>query len=297
MEIPTTPSVKRLMREPLVHFLVLGALLFAVSHWRGDASNRIVITPGQIDSMAATFARTWQRPPTEQELKGLVDDYVREELATREAGALGLDRDDVVIRRRLRQKLEFLIEDSPDAAPVTDTELRTWLERHADRYRFEPEVAFRQVYVSPDRRGDATERDAKILLAKLSADGSDVATDIGDRLMVPRDVELSARSSIARQFGEEFAAAVLQIEPGHWAGPVRSGYGLHLVWVHTRDGGRMPALEEVRPQVERDVFSARRRERMEQMYAEMLSRYTVVMEKRRTDPQNGAGSAAGRGLR
>ena len=272
--------IRRWLREPLVHFLALGALLFVVSHWRGGAgSNRIVITPGQIESMVATFTRTWQRPPTEDELKGLVDNHVRDELAAREAAALGLDRDDTVIRRRLRQKLEFLVEDTPDAAPVTDADLQAWLKQHLDRYRVEPEVAFRQVYLSPDRRGDATERDAKILLAKLSAGGEDVPANIGDSLMVPRDVERSPRSSIARQFGEEFADAVVKIEPGRWAGPVRSGYGLHLVWVHARDEGRMPSLDEVRPQVERDLAAARRRQRIDQMYADMLSRYTVIVER------------------
>ena len=278
--------IRRWLREPLVHFLALGALLFALSHWRGGpGSNRIVITPGQIDSLAAIFARTWQRPPSETELKGLVDDYVRDELATREGLAMGLDRDDVLIRRRLRQKLEFLSEDSPDPAPVTDAELHAWLEQHPDHYRVEPEVAFRQVYVSPDRRGDAAERDAQILLAKLSAQGADVSTDVGDRLMLPRDVERSSRSSIARQFGEEFATEVIKIAPGRWAGPVRSGYGLHLVWVHARNEGRMPALDEVRPQVERDVMSGRRRQRLDQMYAEILSRYTVVVEPRAAAPK------------
>ena len=278
--------IRRWLREPLVHFLALGLLLFAVSHWRGGAgSNRIVITPGQIDSMVATFMRTWQRPPTEEELKGLVDNYVRDELATREGLSLGLDRDDVVIRRRLRQKLEFLVEDSPDAAPITDAELQAWLTQHPDQYRVEPEVAFRQVYVSPDRRGDATERDAKMLLAKLSAGGEDVPTNVGDSSLLPRDVERSPRSSIARQFGEEFADELLEIEPGRWAGPVRSGYGLHLVWVHARDKGRMPALDEVRPQVERDLTQARRRERIDKTYEEMLSRYTVIVEPRPTTPQ------------
>ena len=269
------------LREPLVHFLALGALLFAVSQWRGGTgSNRIVITTGQIDSLAAIFARTWQRPPSEAELKGLVDDYVRDELATREGLAMGLDRDDVIIRRRLRQKLEFLSEDSPDPATVMDAELQAWLDQHPDHYRVEPEMAFRQVYVSLDRRGDAAERDAKILLAKLSTEGEDVGTDVGDRLMLPRDVERSPRSSIARQFGEDFAGEVIKIAPGRWAGPVRSAYGLHLVWVHARDEGRMPALDEVRPQVERDVMSGRRRQRLDQMYAEILSRYTVVVEPR-----------------
>ena len=139
-----------------MHFLAIGMLLFLVFHWRGGSgpgSDRIVITPGQIDSMVAGFARTWQRPPTEQELKGLLDDYVREEMATREAVAIGLDRDDAIIRRRLRQKLEFMAADSVDATPPTDAELETWLKEHSDMFRTDPEVAFRQVYLSPERHG------------------------------------------------------------------------------------------------------------------------------------------------
>ena len=115
-------------REPLVHFVVLGAILFALAQWRGGGAgaNAIVITPGQVDAMVATFTRTWQRPPTDEELKGLIDDSVREELAVREAVALGLDRDDTVIRRRLRQKVEFIVEGEVDATPVTDAELQAY---------------------------------------------------------------------------------------------------------------------------------------------------------------------------
>jgi hypothetical protein len=291
--------MKRWLREPLVHFLALGALLFAVSQWRagaGAAANRIVITPGQIDSMAATFARTWQRPPSEAEIKGLVDDYVRNELAAREAAAMGLDRDDSVIRRRLRQKLEFLIEDTLDAAPVTEADLQAFLEKAKDRFRTEPEVAFRQVYLSPDRRGEAVEGDARALLAKLAAAGNKVPSNAGDPLMLPREVERSTRTSVARQFGEDFADEVLKLEPGRWAGPVRSGYGLHLVFVDSRSEGRVPALDEVRPLVERELLAARRQQGIDAMYAKMLSRYKVVVEQRpRQPPQAGSGAGpAGR---
>ena len=286
--------IRRWLREPLVHFLALGALLFAVSDLRGGrTSSRIVITPGQIDSLASAFARTWQRAPSEDEMKALVDDHVRSELAAREAAAMGLDQDDPVIRRHLRQKLEYLAEDTLDAAPVTDADLRAWLERHPDRFRTEPEVAFRQVYLNPNRRGEATERDARALLAKLTAAGRDVPADAGDSLMLPHEVESSPRSDIARQFGEAFADEVLKIEPGRWAGPVTSGYGLHLVFVDSRREAQMPALDEVRPLVEREVLSARRREGIDAMYARMLSRYDVVVERRSGPSQTGPGGRAG----
>jgi hypothetical protein len=287
--------IRRWLREPLVHFLALGALLFLVAQWRGGgASNRIVITPGQIDSLTAGFARRWQRAPTEAELKGLVDDHVRDELAAREAVGLGLDRDDTVIRRRLRQKLEFLVEDTIDASPVTDQELQAWLERHPEQFRLDPEVAFRQVYLSPERRGASAEGDAKRLLARLPVASGDLPADVGDPSMLPVEVERSARRDIASQFGERFADEVAAIDPGHWAGPVRSSYGLHLVFVRERREGRMPALEEVRAAVEREALSAQRRRRIDEMYETMLSRYRVVVEQRRPGSQDSHDAGAAR---
>ncbi len=276
-----------------MHFLAVGALLFLASQWRGGgASNRIVITSGQIDSLIAGFTRTWQRAPTEVELKGLVDDHVRNELAAREAVAMGLDRDDAVIRRRLQQKLEFLVEDSVDTAPMTDRELQAWLERHPEQFRIEPEVAFRQVYLSPERRGESVEGDAKRLLARLSAGSGDVPADVGDPSMLPADVEISTRRDIASQFGDSFADQVVAIEPGRWAGPVRSSYGLHLVFVRRRREGRLPALAEVRAAVEREAVSAQRRQRIDEMYEEMLSRYKVVVDRRRPGSQDAQAAGA-----
>src|SRR5512137_1395077 len=129
-------SMKSVLREPLLHFLAIGAALFLYFHWSGGGtgptSSRIVLTAGQIEHLAAGFAKTWQRPPTEVELKGMLDDWVREEIAVREAMAAGLDRDDTVIRRRLRQKLEFVVEDVVAAAPPAEQELQAWLAGHPD---------------------------------------------------------------------------------------------------------------------------------------------------------------------
>jgi len=285
----------RLWREPLLHFLVLGALLFVVFNWRGAGgagSNRIVITPGQIEAMSVQFARTWQRPPTDEELKGLVDDHVREEIATREAMAMGLDRDDTIIRRRLRQKLEFLAEDSVDAAPATDADLQAWLDAHPDDYRVEPMVSFRQVYVNADRRGAAASDEAVRLLALLKAGGPSVAIDaLGDPLMLPREVDGASQADVARQFGEEFAEAVAGLDPGTWTGPIRSGYGLHLVFVRERRGAASPALADVRMQVERDFTSDRRRTQLARMYDSLLTRYRVTIERPKEAPAGSASAA------
>jgi hypothetical protein len=276
-------KIPSLLREPLVHFLLIGGALFALFRWTGGSggpdSNRIVIGPGQVEHLAGTFARTWSRPPTHEELKGLVDEYVREEMATREARSMGLDREDTVIRRRLRQKLEFLVEDAAEAVPPTEAELQAWLDAHPETYRREPQVAFRQVFLSPDRRGKATEAEAKALLRRLerAGPGADIE-GLGDSIMLPDEFDLAPLSLASRTFGNDFARRLEEIEPGHWTGPVRSGYGLHLVLVRERVEGRAPALDDVRDAVVRDLLASRRKQRLEAMYDKLLARYTVVIE-------------------
>ncbi len=278
---------KTLLREPLLHFLVLGVALFGWYEWRGGGgpgSTRIVLGSGQIEHLVAGFTRTWQRAPTEVELKGLLDDWVREEIASREAMAMGLDRDDTVIRRRLRQKLEFLVEDAAGATPPTEAELAAWLENHAADYAVAPKIALRQVFVSTERHGAAAPAEAERLLAELRQRGGDSPVEqLGDASMLPQELELSSRDEIARVFGDAFADAVSKAESGHWFGPVSSAYGLHLVFVRQRQEARRPALDEVRTQVERDVVSAARKSQLEKMYASLLEKYTVVIEPRRPE--------------
>lgn len=288
MVVPATGSrLARFLREPLVHFLAIGALLFLLFNWRGggSGSDRIVITPGQADAIVAGFVRTWQRPPSEEELKGLLDDYVREEIATREAVGLGLDRDDTIIRRRLRQKLEFASDDGVDAVPPTDAELQAWLEAHPDQFRSDPEVAFRQVYVSQERGAAEARAEALRLLDVVKASGPSASIEaLGDRLMLPREVERSTRAQVAREFGDDFADAILTAPQGQWSGPVVSGYGLHLVFVSERVEPRLPALAEIRPLVEREFTNDRRTRALDAMYERLLERYRVVIERRRSEP-------------
>ena len=287
-EAPGTPDpqastrLRGWLREPLVHFLLLGALLFALFNWlggdTGPMSNRITVAQAQVEQLAAAFGKTWQRPPTEAELKGLVDEYVREEIAYREAVAMGLDRDDTIIRRRMRQKLEFLVEDAAGATPATDAELQAYLDAHPDAFRVEPQASFRQVFIEATRGDDAQGR-AQALLQRLAAMGPDADLDgLGDSIMLESDVSLGRESDIARLFGDEFAARVVTLEPGSWQGPIQSGYGLHLVLVRERVEGRMPSLEEVRPMVERELLGQRRREQLAAMYDELLQKYSVTFE-------------------
>jgi len=272
------------LREPLLHFLLIGAGLFLYfalhGEGSGSSSNRIVVNAAQVQHLAASFARTWQRPPTSGELKSLVDDYVREEIAVREAMKMGLDRDDTVMRRRLRQKLEFIAQDAIDAAPVGEEALRAWYTGHADEYAIEPAIAFTQIYIDRDRRGVTADAEALKLLGRLQAGALDDPTDLGDATMLPGVLPLAAKSEVARTFGSRFADAVFDVAPGRWSGPIESTFGLHLVLVNRLEPAREPDFDDIRRSVERDYLAERRRRELEAMYERLLADYTVVVDAR-----------------
>jgi len=286
---------KRLLREPVFHFILLGVLLFGYYEWTGGSgpgSRRITVTPGLVQHLAAGFYRTWQRPPTPAELKGLIDDHVKEEIATREAMAMGLDRDDAVIRRRLRQKLEFLTEDEAAQDPPTEAELRSWLESHPESFARDAQVSFRQVYLNADRGGARGKDEVKRLLSRLRAGGQDVDTrKLGDWTLLPAEEPLSQLRDIARDFGEVFANTLDTLATQVWTGPVTSSFGVHLVYIRERVPGVRPTLDEVRPLVEREVTSERRKKRLDDQYQELLKKYDVVIDFPR-EPETASGSSS-----
>jgi uncharacterized coiled-coil protein SlyX len=195
--------------------------------------------------------------------------------------AAGFDRDDTIIRRRLRQKLEFLVEDVAEIAPPTEAELAAWLAAHPDAFRAESRVAFRQVYLSRDRRGAAAEGEANAILARLNAAGPAARIDdVGDATMLPQEVGLAELRDIDRVFGAGFGQRVEAIAPGSWAGPIKSPYGLHVVLVRERVAASLPELSAVRPVVERELLADRRQRQLAAMYERLLAKYTVVVERR-----------------
>ncbi len=270
------------LREPLLHFLILGSAIFLLADLVGDPAggraDRIRLTAGDVELLRQGFQRTWQRAPSAAELAGLVEDRVREEIYYREALALGLDRDDTIVRRRLRQKMEFLSEDLAAELP-TDADLEAWLGANPERFRVEPRIHFRQVFLSRDRRGDRLRADAERLLAGLRAgDGRPDPAELGDPIPLPAEAgELSA-SEVARLFGGEFAAGLFELAPGRWEGPIDSAYGAHLVLVRERVPGRDPPLAEVREAVAREWSAERRSRAREDLYRALRARYDVRVE-------------------
>ena len=272
----------RLVSEPLVHFLLLGAVLFAaysLLSTREDAPpDAIVVSAGKIEHLAALFARTWQRQPTRNELGGLINDFIREEVAYREGMTVGLDRDDTIIRRRIRQKLEFVAEDLASQVEPSGDELDAYLAAHRDDFRVDPCLTFRQVFFNPEQRGESVAIDARDQLIALKGDPSVEASMLGDRILLNHAYVDASMREIANLFGHQFAAAVIELKPDVWQGPIESGYGVHLVFVDERSESRLPELAEIRGQVRREWDNAQRLAAIDLFYSNMLEKYEVIIE-------------------
>jgi hypothetical protein len=276
--------MRRWLTEPLLHFLLLGLAIFGAYRLLGEDEqppSSIVVTDGIVNGQIESFSRTWLRAPTPQEVDELIREYIREEVYYREGMALGLDRDDTVIRRRLKQKLEFVAEASGIATEPTDDDLRAYLQQRRDAYRTDERLSFVHVFLSAERRGDAVERDAARLLGTLQS--STAAVDpaaLGDPTLLKIRFEDAPLRDVAAQFGDEFAAQVSELPVGEWQGPFKSGYGLHLVLVGARTDDRAPEFDEVRDTLRRDWLNERRIAANEAYYQSLLQRYTVTIEGR-----------------
>ncbi len=270
--------MRRILREPLLHFLVLGALLFALYGWINrdalQAPDEVVVDRARVQALAAQFERVWQRAPTTEELRGLVDHWVREEIIYREGVAAGMEREDDVVRRRVVQKMTFMTDGMAADVP-SEAELQAWLDEHADRYRLPSRYRLRQVYFDPARRGDRLDRDIEAALLALQRDPQAKA---GHPTLLPATLDDASTDDLARTFGQRFADALAPLPEGRWVGPVVSGFGLHLVRIDSRTPGRPAHLSEVRGGVERDLLGARSRAAADEFYRALRERYTVKMD-------------------
>jgi hypothetical protein len=274
--------VTAFLREPLVHFLAIGAGLFLLWHFLGDQRSalpeRVVISPGQVERLAQQWARTHLRPPTAEELAGLVEQEIDEEILYREAVAMGLDRDDAVIRRRLAVKMDFLTDDLATLTAPTDEQLQAFLAEHPDKFNAEPLTSFAQVFVNRSQRGATTATEADRLLALLNDPAGPDWRTLGDPLPLPTEYEAATDADVARLFGREFPRKLAELPVGRWTGPVESGYGLHLILIRSRAAGRTPPLPEVRDAVVSEWQAAQRRELTEDLRRQRRARYAVTVQ-------------------
>lgn len=268
------PTLRRLLREPLLHFVVAGVVLFALYAWvnptASGGGDTIVVSADRVAALDQQFRLVWQRPPTRHERDGLVEQYVREEVLYREGLALGLERDDAVVRRRVGQKVAFLVQDTPQ--PPTEHELQAWLDANAAQYRRPTLYTLQQVFVDPSRQD---EMDA--VGTALAAPGADWRR-AGDGTMLPAMLDSVTADDVENVFGSAIAQALDGAPAGAWTGPIRSQYGFHFVRVTAREPGSMPALVDVRDQVRRDVLASRARKAQEELYQRLRARYAVRVE-------------------
>ncbi len=271
-----------LMKEPLLHFLVLGALIFAAYSFVGDdgpAEDEILVTRGQQDRLVAAFQTTWKRPPTQREFDGLVDNWIREEIAYREAVEMGLDANDMILRRRLRQKFELVAEDIVSLVEPTTEELEQFLADNPADYAQDSTYSLRQIFFSTDTRGDSARQDAEQALLLLQTDPQLTNPEtLGDVAALPYRLVGEPETDVSAQFGRDFAAALRAVELGRWHGPVRSGYGLHLVMIDEYVPGRAPTLEEVERSVRRDWLTRQRDQAIDRLYERLRAEYQIRVE-------------------
>jgi hypothetical protein len=269
--------LKRLLREPLLHFLVLGGLIFLAFGRGGIEPNKggaqIVITSADVERLAGGFERTWHRPPSEDEVHAAVEDYVREEILYRAGLLIGLDKNDTIVRRRLRQKMEFLFEDT---VPVPlEADLRAFYDAHEAKFRAEPLISFQQVFFS-SRRGKSAEADAQRVLMQLAA--GDKAEREGDPSLLSESFDHTPLSRVGALFGDAFARQLAEVEPGQWIGPLTSAYGLHVVQVTAIDKARLLPFMEVSDAVRREWFSERRAAALNEQYRKLRDGYQVTVQ-------------------
>lgn len=269
-------QIRRILREPLLHFLLLGLALFAYYGRvapEDDGGKRIVVSQAQVDLLAAQFQGTWSRPPTPEELGGLVESYVRDEILYREGAALGLDRDDAVIKRRVRQKLDVMFEESVAQQPATDSDLQAYLDANPAVFRKPAVVSFDQIYFGSDAVTTRRIEQARAALAR----GADPGT-LGQATLLPSRQDAIPLDLIARDFGEKFAEQLAKAPVGEWSGPVASGFGTHLVRVSAIEPAQLPALGDVRAVVAREWENERRKQAHANALAKLQQQYQVEIQ-------------------
>jgi peptidyl-prolyl cis-trans isomerase C len=285
LKSPNPPALKRWLREPLLHFLLIGIALFGAYSYahrgRGgfESSRQITLSLDELAQMDMYFESQWHRQPTPAEFQAMVEDKVREEVLYREALAMGLDKDDTIVKRRMAQKMQFLAEDVAAAHEPSTAELKAWFEKNSNKFALPSRYSFRHLYFSPDKRGKNAQEDAAKTLVKIAGQPEDskLAVSLADPFMFQDYYGDRAPEALAKEFGPQFVVALEKLKPGSWQGPIESGYGWHLVFVDTVIPGRIPAFEEMEPDVKTVWLGEQKATAWQKAYAEMRGKYSVLL--------------------
>ena len=277
--------LRRGLREPLIHFLLIGLALFVIYSFlfsppgNQSNSNRIELTAADVNQLQVTWMAQWQRPATPDEMRGLIETRVRQEVLYREALTLGLDQNDEIIKRRLAQKMEFLAEDVSAIGAPKPEELKAWFEQNSAKFASPGRLTFRHLYFSPDKRGQQAKHDAEQALHSLSAKPTDQAKESGDQFVDKNYFADVSTEQVIRVFGTTFSDSLFKMKSSQsWQGPLESGLGWHLVLIETITPGRIPSFEEVDPeQLKSEWTTEKREETKRKAFADIRKRYEIVV--------------------
>ena len=265
---------KRILQEPLLHFAVVGSLLFFyLSNNDGTTKPEVVISEGKINQLTAQFSKTRQRPPSAEELQALIDNQIREDLAFKHGSEMGLVEDDSIIKRRVQQKLEFMLNDSIASIEPNREELQAYLDTHQEKFTIPPVYSFKHIYINPEKH-----EDTNAFIAELQRENlDDVFQDRGDTIMLESEYADMSSAQIARLFGLKFTENLDGVILNKWQGPVKSGYGLHLVLIDTKTVAHVATLAEMESEIKRDYRIAAQKKAIDAFYKELQKEYTVTV--------------------
>ena len=277
------PKLYSLLREPLLHFLVIGAGLFflfsQINNPQVETDHRITITQANLDRLATTWLKRMGRPPSAQEREQQLEHYIREQVLYREAMAMGLDQNDVIVRRRLAQKMEYLFNDLSFIPEPTETELVTFLSEHASKFTLPATITFSQIFLDPGERDQEINNDAEQLLEQLKETTSEVDTiNLGDRSLLPYEFTKERENEITSMFGAAFTNQAFALPVNSWQGPITSEYGVHLIYINSYTEARLPPLAEIRERVASEWRSTKQHEANEIFYQSLYQRYEIILD-------------------
>jgi hypothetical protein len=277
------PPARVWWREPLLHFIVVGALMFGAyfglnrGQGEADAPRQIVLTADDVLQMRIAWRAQGRAEPTPQQLQQMVETKVREEVLYREALAMGLQNDDVIVKRRLAQKMDFLAEDLSTLREPTRDELQQWHRTHADEFALPPRASFRHLFFGFDQRGARAGDDAAAALVRIAGKPADAAGLAGDAFPLQGNYAERTPEQVAAAFGAPFARGLFALQPGAWPGPVESGFGWHLVFIEALTPGRVPDFDAVEAEVRASWQKHQRSEFKRAAYETMRAKYSVVL--------------------
>ena len=269
------------LREPIVLFILIGSVLYLlqalVFNTDPSARKQIIVTSDQLKQLESGFFNTWMRSPTQNELEGLIAAHIRNEVFYREALAMGLEENDQVIRNRLRQKLELLMDNMASVNVPSEQMLEAFLQENADDFKKDYQVSFIQVFVNPELHSDP-QVVAENLLDKLQ-DGTS-PEDLGDRTLMGYAFPEYSQTDVGRRFGSDFARQIMLVKSNAWSGPLNSGIGLHLIKIDHFEEGTLPELSEIRSNVEREWMAKQKSELKMAAYEKLLEGYDIEIQEK-----------------